>query len=202
MNPEHEDKFRHEHHGQGGRKGSGPSSAWLHEPKLVLGGLPLKAGHVFADLGCGAGDYTLAAAKIVGPGGRVYALDKWPYLIENLSKTAASLGLDNITALAADMTAPLPMRDGTVDVVFIATVLHIFKLRQVGPSIFAEIARILKKDGCLAILECKKEDQSFGPPKHMRNAPDEVEAVVIPCNFVKKSYTDLGYNYLIQFTRG
>ena len=201
MNAENGNECRHEHHGGKGRKGRGPSSAWLHEPKMVLGLVPLKAAHVFVDAGCGAGDYTIEAAKIVGAGGKVYALDKVQYLIDNLSKTAESLGLSNITALTADITAPMPMQDCSVDVVFIATVLHIFKLRKVGSSIFTELYRILKPDGCLAIVECKKEDQPFGPLKHQRNAPDEIEAVVLPCGFKRTGYNDLGYNYLIQFAR-
>ena len=51
----------------------------------------------------------------------------------------------------------------------------------------------------LSIVECKKEDQPFGPPKHLRYSPDEIEAALIPYNFKKASYHDLGYTYLIQF---
>lgn len=200
MNTGDKNKCRQEHHGGKGHKGRGPSSAWLHEPKTVLGHLPLKVGHVFVDLGCGVGDYTLAAANMVGGGGKVYALDKWQYLIDDLTQVAASRGLSNITTLTTDITAPLPLPNSRVDVVFVATVLHIFNLNQVGPSIFAEIFRILKPGGCLAIVECKKEDQSFGPPKHLRHAPDEIEVLAAPCGFMRIAYNDLGYNYLIQFT--
>ncbi|BBO89063.1 class I SAM-dependent methyltransferase [Desulfosarcina ovata] len=199
MSPEHRNDCHRKYNGGKGHNGRGPSSAWLHEPKMVLGHLPLKAGHVFVDLGCGAGDYTVEAAKIVGPGGKVYAFDKWQHLIDSLAKVAKSLELSNIVALKADICAPLPILDSSVDVVFIATVLHIFNLRKMGPSIFSEVFRMLKPGGCLAIVECKKEEQSFGPPKHMRNAPDEVEAVVVSCGFRKIGYIDLGYNYMIQF---
>ncbi|BBO78569.1 SAM-dependent methyltransferase [Desulfosarcina widdelii] len=199
MNPEHRNDCPQAHHGRKGRNGRGPSSAWLHEPQVVLGRLPLSAGDVFVDLGCGAGDYTIEAAKIVGPGGKVYAFDKWQYLIDGLAKIATSLGLSNIVALTADITSPLPMQNSSVDVVFVSTVLHIFELKKTGPSIFSEVSRILKPEGCLAIVECKKEEQSFGPPKHMRNTPDEVEAVAVSCGFRKIDYTDLGYNYMLQF---
>ena len=200
MNPGNENERKQVHHGVRGHK-RGPSSAWLHEPKMVLGHVPLKAGHVFVDLGCGVGDYTIEAAKIVGPGGKVYAFDKMQYLIDNLVETAKSLGLHNITALTADITAPLPVQDSSVDVVFVATVLHIFNLSQAGPLIFTEVSRILTQDGCLAIVECKKENQSFGPPMHMRNAPHEIEAAAVPYGFKKTDYNDLGYNYLIRFIR-
>lgn len=72
-------------------------------------------------------------------------------------------------------------------------------MKKVGPSLFTEVSRILRPNGCLAIVECKKEDQPFGPLKHQRNAPEEIEAVVIPCSFKKIGYHDLEYTYLIQF---
>jgi len=199
MNRENRNDSPQENHGRSGHKGHGPSSAWMHEPKMVLEHLPLKDGHVFVDLGCGAGDYTVEAAKIVGSSGNVYAFDRWQPLIESLSKTANALGLMNIVALTADITSPLPMQNNSVDVVFIATVLHIFELQKAGPSIFSEVFRMLKPEGHLAVVECKKEEQSFGPPKHMRNAPDEVEALAVSCGFKKIDYTDLGYNYMLQF---
>ena len=201
MNHQRNNECRQEHHIGKNHRGRGPSSAWLHDPKTVLEQVPIKPGHVFVDLGCGVGDYAIAASAIVGAGGKVYALDKQQYLIDNLSKTIESLGLDNITPLAADITAPLPIDDSSVDVVFIATVLHIFNLEQTGHSLFAEVSRILKPGGHLAVVECKKEDRPFGPPTHLRNSPDEIETALIPHGFEKISYNDLGYNYLIQFTR-
>lgn len=191
---------RQEPHSCNTHKGRGPSSAWLHEPKTVLGHIPLKAGHVFVDLGCGVGDYTIEASTIVGTNGKVIAIDKWQYLIDELSKTIETLNQDNITLLTADITAPLPIEDNCVDVVFIATVLHIFNLKEVAPAIFAEVSRILKPGGLMAVVECKKEDQPFGPPKHMRNSPDEIEAALIPYGYDRISYNDLGYTYLIQFS--
>jgi len=199
MNHEKKEECRQEHHGGQGRRCHGPTSAWLHDPKMVLGKIPIQPGQVLVDLGCGVGDYTIAASTIVGAAGRVYAIDKWSYLINQLSKTMESRGLTNIKPLTADITAPLPLDDHSVDVVFIATVLHIFNLKQDGPVIFAEVSRILKPGGRLAVVECKKEDQDFGPPKHMRNAPDEIEAALVPHGFEKVQYDDLGYNYLIQF---
>jgi SAM-dependent methyltransferase len=39
--------------------------------------LPVEPSTVFLDLGCGKGDYTLAIAETIGPGGTVYAIDAW-----------------------------------------------------------------------------------------------------------------------------
>ncbi len=201
MTVEQREECRHEHAGATGRRHHGPSSAWMHEPKSVLAQIPLKPGHVFVDLGCGAGDYAIEAARIVGPGGRVVAMDKWPYLLDNLSKASQSAGLDNITPLLADMTEPLPMENNSVDVIFIATVLHIFDLNKIGPDLFREVFRILKPGGCLAIVECKKRESDFGPPLHLRKSPEDIENAVLPHGFERLGYGDLGHNYLIQFIR-
>lgn len=192
---------RQEHKGGRKRKGHGPSSAWMHDPKMVLDLINMETGHVFADLGCGEGDYTIEASKIVGQAGKVYAVDKWPYLIKNLTNAIEPMGLDNIIPVTADIADSLPMDDGSVDVVFMATVLHIFNLKKYGEAIFREVARILKPGGLLAVVECKKEEQPFGPPKHMRNSPEDIEEIVAPHGFERIRYNDLGYNYLIQFTR-
>lgn len=189
----------HPHHPKGqGHHSHGPSSAWLHDTQTVLEQIPLKSGQVFVDLGCGAGDYTLKAASMVGQDGRVYALEKWPYLIDRLSTTVESLGMENVSLLTADILTPLPLGDQAADVVFVATVLHIFRLEQIG-GLLTEISRILAPGGCLAVIECKKEDQPFGPPQHMRYRPDDIETALKPYGFEKTGYHDLGYNYLILF---
>lgn len=114
------------HHGQG--TGRGPSSFWMHDATVVFEALALKSGDTFLDLGCGPGDYTLAAARIVGPSGRIIAMDKWPYQIDALRNTASSQGPDNINAMVGDITKTLPVGDRSVDLCLLSTVLHIFQL--------------------------------------------------------------------------
>ncbi|MGB8274799.1 MAG: methyltransferase domain-containing protein, partial [Alphaproteobacteria bacterium] len=134
----------------------------------MFGELKLKAGDVFIDLGCGPGDYALHASKLVGPSGVVYALDKSEPLIAHVKQRASAEGITNITAIVADATELLPIREGCVDVCLAATVLHIPDVAKRAKALCTEIRRILKTDGRLAIIECHKKDMSFGPPKHMR----------------------------------
>lgn len=181
------------------RESRGPSSAWLHDPEMVLSNLQLKDGQIFVDLGCGAGDYTLAAAAMVGSTGQVYALDKLKYLTDGLALKAKNAGRDNVVPLTSDILSPLPLEDQSVDVVFIATVLHIFNLQKISPSFFQEIHRVLKPGGIMAIVECKKEDRNFGPPKEMCHAPEEIQTAVQRSFFVRKDYTAFEHTYLLQF---
>lgn len=186
--------------GFGGNKHKrGPSSFSMQDPKLIFDKLELKCGEVFLDMGCGAGDYTIHAAKILGNSGVVYALDLWEELIRNLLEEADNNKLKNIKAIVTDITDKLPIEDNSVDICFIATVLHSIDLGNIKENLFNEVYRVLKPRGRLAIIECKKDDKGSGPPIQMRLSPAEIEALVLPWNFQKIDLLDLGYNYMIQF---
>ncbi|WMI70534.1 class I SAM-dependent methyltransferase [Aminobacterium sp. MB27-C1] len=191
---EKEKKHRSEHYE---RK---PSSFFMHDPYLIFEELDLKEGDSFLDLGCGTGDYTLWAANKVGLSGTVYALDIQERLIKDLVREASIQKITNISAIVSDICRSLPISDDSIDVVFIATVLHSLNLESVGENIFNEISRVLKQNGHLAIIECKKENTLWGPPVVMRKSSEEIETLVAPFGFKKISYKDLGYNYMIQFS--
>ena len=184
----------------GGHRGHGPSSFWMQEPAYVFDALGIVPGERVLDLGCGAGEYTLTAARLVGASGHVTALDHWPPIVTAMENAARAAGLPQICALQADITCPpLPVQDNDMDLCLLFTVLHIFTLDRHKGSLYREMARVLKPGGRLAVLECKKEEMPFGPPIYMRLSPDEVEASLKEYGFNKTGYMDLGYNYLIQF---
>lgn len=171
----------------------------MHDPELVFAELDLKQGDVFLDLGCGPGDYALHASSLVGESGVVYALDKWPRMIDRLTEAAEDRGLTNIKAMVTDITEPLPIEDESCDVCLLATVLHALSPARRGRAFFREIHRVLRPGGRVAIINCKKEEQPFGPPIHLRLSPQEMEDLMTTSGFERIGYVDLGYNYLIQF---
>ena len=171
----------------------------MQDPEIIFRDLQLKHGDCFVDLGCGPGDYSLHASRLIGDAGRVYALDRFQSTVEALTVEAASQGCGNVTVLVADLARPLPLEDGRADVCFMATVLHALNVVAVGPVLFPEIIRVLKPGGSLAVVECKKEDRPWGPPKHVRLSPKQVEAMVGPYGFERVGLVDLGKNYLVRF---
>jgi ubiquinone/menaquinone biosynthesis C-methylase UbiE len=189
-------------HGRGhckhGHRG-GSSSFWRHDPEVVFKVLALKEGDCFLDIGCGPGEYAIQAAKLVGSSGTVYALDKSESLITELNQRAGSEGITNITAMVADATKSLPIRKSCVEVCLVATVLHIPDVAKRARTLFAEIRRVLKSDGRLSIIECHKKETPFGPPKHIRISPEDLEYLITRYGFEKVGMVDLGYNYMIQF---
>lgn len=180
---------------------SGPSSYAMQDPDRLWKILALSPGQSFADLGCGPGDYALEAARRVGPGGRVWALDHDQRMLDALEEEARQQGLANLTTMAADLRQPLPLEDQTLDLCLLATVLHVIKFTLAEGGLFREIMRVLRPGGRLAVLNCSMADLSFGPPAHLRIAPPELGQLVLPQGFRRERLEDLGFNYLALYRK-
>jgi ubiquinone/menaquinone biosynthesis C-methylase UbiE len=181
--------------------GAGKSSYDLIDPGALWTALNLPPGITFLDLGCGQGNYSLAAADRIGPTGVVYAVDLWEEGLAALKERAAREGRSNLKPLAAGADQ-VPMESSSVDVGLMATVLHDLVEAGTAAGALAEVARIIKAGGQLAIVEFDKIDGPPGPPRHIRLDPDEVEALVAPYGFARQQTVKLGpYNYLITFIK-
>ena len=178
--------------------GAGKSSYDLIDPGTLWAELNLPPGITFLDLGCGQGNYALAAADRIGPTGVVYAVDLWEEGIAALKERAARANLKPLVAPAGQV----PIASLSVDVGFMATVLHDLAEAGTAAGALAEVARVLKPGGLLAIVEFDKIDGPPGPPRHIRLDPAEVEALVAPYGFARQKTVKLGpYNYLITFVK-
>lgn len=185
--------LRHAHEGEERQK-SGISSFGRLDTAQVFLDLNIKKGDIFLDIGCGAGDYSVQAAELVGNTGMVYALDQW----EEIDIKLRALEHGNIFPVVADIKEYLPLADNSCDICFVAMVLHGIELDSSGANFFSEVHRILKQKGRIAIIEIKKEETPFGPPMEIRYSADELEQIAINFGFVRTSYTDLEYCYMIQ----
>jgi len=121
---------------------------WLRPPRRILQEVELRPGMTVLDFGCGPGGFALAAARLVGPTGRVYALDVLPVALATVRRRAARSRLDTIEPAAADQIGGIP--DASVDRVLLYDVLH--DIPEPGP-VLAAIRRVLKPGGRLSVSD-------------------------------------------------
>lgn len=116
----------------------------------------VKEGQVMVDLGCGIGRFVFLAARIVGPKGKVYALDIHPLHVAIVAARRRIGGYKNVSIMYADCHATgLPNK--AVDLIFINDAFHEFA----DEITLKEAARILKTDGILAIDEHEMKEAKF-----------------------------------------
>ncbi len=102
----------------------GQSSFYKLDSSLAFEKMNMEKGTTLVDLGCGAGDYSLCAAKIVGEKGKVYAVDVWTEILEGINEEAQSLQLSNIETVESDICRAVNIGDNCAGHCLLATVMH------------------------------------------------------------------------------
>jgi ubiquinone/menaquinone biosynthesis C-methylase UbiE len=115
------------------------------KPGERLAKIGLAPGQTVLEYGCGAGSFTVPAARIVGEAGVVYAADIHPLAIEAVEKRVRQEGLDNIRTILTGRDTGLP--DKSVDVVLLYDTLHLVRDKQ---ALLQELHRVLRPDGTLS----------------------------------------------------
>jgi SAM-dependent methyltransferase len=105
----------------------------------------VKKGQVVADLGCGWGYYTRALSDLVGPEGKVYAIDLSKNCIRSIQKKANKGGINNIEAYASTAADLSFIEDRSVDFVLANGLLC--SMENNRDSAVNEIKRILRARG-------------------------------------------------------
>ncbi len=113
----------------------------------------LKAGEVVIDLGSGGGFDCFLAGPKVGATGRVIGIDMTPDMVSLARRNTAMYrdrtGLENVEFRLGEIEN-LPVADASVDVVISNCVLN---LSPDKPRVWAEIARVLKPGGRVAVSD-------------------------------------------------
>ena len=120
----------------------------------VVAALELKDGLIIADIGAGAGAFTLPFARAVGPSGHVIAAEIWTELLDYIDAKAKTKGIENIALVHCAPDDPMLPR-GQVDIAFFHDVFHNIRDRQ---AYLEKLASYLKPGGRIAIIEQEYDD--------------------------------------------
>ncbi len=120
------------------------SGAWYRREVLKRNGLG--AGMTLLDVAAGTGLVTVPGLEIVGPSGRVIAVDPSPGMLAELRKKVA---VEVIEAFAED----IPLPDATADFLSMG-----YALRHVGnlDKALSEYLRVLKPGGKVCLMEISR----------------------------------------------
>ena len=171
--------------------------AW-QQPETVVDNLGIRPGDDVADLGAGSGYFTIRLARAVAPGGRVYAVDVDPQMLEYIDRRAQEEQLDNIQTILADPHDP-KLGSSSVDLIFVCNTLHHISDRA---KYYPLLAQALKPSGRLVNIDFQKGKLPLGPSVEMKIAKKDVIQELAPSGFrLVKEFDFLKYQYFLVFER-
>ncbi|HUJ50514.1 MAG TPA: class I SAM-dependent methyltransferase [Bryobacteraceae bacterium] len=166
---------------------SAAGSDWLDRPEReeeehpdqALQAIGIRRGMVVADVGAGSGVMTFKMAKLVGPSGKVYAVDIQPEMLEILQTRAQRDKVTNVQTVLDTVSDPkLPA--GAIDLILLVDVYHEFSQPQ---AMLDHMREALKPNGRLVLLEYRKEDPTVPILPDHKMSVSEVKAEVEPEGF-------------------
>lgn len=113
----------------------------------------LRPGEQVLDLGSGSGLDAFLAAALVGPTGRVIGVDFTPEQVHKARRLASDAGIDNVE-FREGRIEELPAAGDTIDCVISNGVINLSPHKA---RVFDEAARVLRRDGRLAIADIVSE---------------------------------------------
>ena len=140
-----------------------PMRARVASPERILTAFGLAAGEQVLEIGPGNGYYSIEAARRVEPRGRLICLDIQSEMLLAARRRTRENGLDRVAYVQGGASA-LPFRSGSIDHLFLITVLGEIPDR---PRALSEFARVLRPRGRLSISE-QFPDPDFMPRASLR----------------------------------
>ena len=195
-------------HPVSGRKFAGVMGAggadWLvrsereseEQPDLALDAIGIAKGSTVADIGAGVGYMSWRMAQRVGPGGKVYANDIQPKMLELLRQNMAQRKLTNYEAVLGTADDP-KLPPATMDLVLLVDVYHEFSEPQ---KMLRHIREAMKPDGRLVLLEYRGEDPAVPIRPEHKMTVAQVKAELEPEGFrMDKVLEELPRQHILIF---
>ncbi len=183
-----------------------PAADWLERPEReeeehtsqLLKELKIKPGDTVADIGAGTGYFSRRISRVVGPAGKVMAVDIQPEMLEFITNNMARLAITNVVPVLGTITNP-GLATASVDLALMVDVYHEFDFPF---EMMDAISRSLKAGGRVVFVEFRGEDPAvpIKPVHKMTEAQVKKEMSALPLNWVE-TIEVLPRQHIIVFRR-
>jgi ubiquinone/menaquinone biosynthesis C-methylase UbiE len=178
-----------------------PSKKFLNPDRLLMRA-GIMVGQVVADLGAGAGYFSIAAGKIVGNNGEVFSVDVLESALEHVNADARMQNVHNIRSLRADLELPHSLDKivtGTCHAVLMINILHQIKNKQ---NLFNHAYRLLHTGGKLLVVDWNDQPFPVGPRAEDRISEEQVDSLAQKCHLKLTSRTEADpYHYSMIYIK-
>lgn len=124
-------------------------------PARCIEALRLREGDVVADLGAGSGYYAFRMAPLVGPKGRILAVEIQDEMIAELKKRIDKNKVANVETIRCTESDP-KLPEASVDLLIMVDVYHELSFPF---EVMTAVKKALKPGGRVALVEFRKEDR-------------------------------------------
>lgn len=168
-----------------------PQREQWQKPGQVIAALGLKKGAVVADFGAGSGYFSFRMADVVGPSGKVYAVDIQDEMLDYIRQKISRLGINNIIPVKSTETEPrLPIE--SCDCILLVDTYHEL---SAPVTLMKNLRKTLKPGGTIAIISRKKLDKRSSVPSDVI-----IEDMRLAGFAVSKTHDFLERQFFLVFT--
>jgi SAM-dependent methyltransferase len=172
----------------------GPDRAAWQQPELIMDALNIAEGSKVADVGAGAGWFTIRLARRVRENGTVYAQDLQRQMVTAIARRVNREGLNNVRVIQGHENSPnLPQK--MLDAVLVVDVYPEVE-RSERVAFLKSLATALRPKGRIGIVNYKPGRGGPGPEGRVASASVEEDARNAGLK-VLAVRQDLRYQYLI-----
>lgn len=172
----------------------------LFDINFILNKISLAQREKIAELGCGNfGYFVFPAARMVGPMGKLYAVDILKTTLEDIKKRAIQDNLKQIETIWSNVEIfkGTKIDSSSLDKVFLINILNQSNKKN---DILREAVRLLKNNSKLLIVEWKSIDSPMGPIPEKRIHKNTLKEIAPRMNLILEDEFEAGpYHYGLIF---